>query len=191
MAEWPSTNPSIFLRLRDDSPTREIAWEQFDRQYRPMIVSFAKRLSMGNTDAEEIGQEVMVGFFSKSPTFVYDSSRGRFRHYLRTCTRHAVQKRFKSRPGPIDNHLDDLQAEQVWEDVWQTESLRLAIDSLRADMMPSNTFLAFERLVMFEQPAQQVSNELGIHLNSVYRARDQVLQKLQVKLRSLKLDLDE
>jgi DNA-directed RNA polymerase specialized sigma24 family protein len=146
---------------------------------------------MSNADAEEVGQEVMVGFFSRSPTFVYDPSRGRFRHYLRTCTRHAVQKRYQKKPDSIDHHLDDLQTEQVWEDVWQTESLRLAIECLRAEMMPSDTFLAFEQLVMFEQSAQQVSTSLGIHLNSVYRARDQVLQKLQVKLRALRLDLDE
>jgi DNA-directed RNA polymerase specialized sigma24 family protein len=146
---------------------------------------------MSDVDAEEVGQEVMVGFFSRSPTFVYDPSRGRFRHYLRTCTRHAVLKRFDKRPDRIDNHLDDLQTEQVWEDVWQTESLRLAIESLRAEMMPSDTFRAFEQLVMFEHSAQKVSDDLGIHLNSVYRARDQILQKLQVKLRSLRLDLED
>lgn len=195
MQPTETTNPSIFVRLREDgSETRELAWEQFDARYRPMMVAFARKCGLGEHDADDVAQEVMFGFFVRSPTFVYDPAKGRFRHYLKTCTRHAILKRFGSPTSSLDqapNLADKLTIDQTWNDIWEREALRQAIDAVRVELGPDHTsFKAFERFVMFEEPAQVVATHFEIHLNSVYRARDQILQLLHRKLNELKLDLD-
>src|SRR4051812_28013669 len=89
-----ATNPTIFLRLRaaDEKP-REIAWDDFSARYSPIVTAFARRLGAKTQDIDDIVQDVMLGFFLKSPTFVYDPSKGRFRGYLKVCTYRALQKR--------------------------------------------------------------------------------------------------
>jgi len=186
-----ATNPSIFFRLRAPSlPGREMAWGEFVERYRPMIVQFARRLSLQSSDADDVAQEVILGFFSRSPSFVYDPEKGRFRHYLLTCTRHAVHRRYGHRVAPASPLLDDVAIEATWEDVWETQALRMAVETLRAEAGQTKAFQAFERFVMLEQPASEVAQALDLHLNSVYRARDQVVQMLHRKLRDLQLDLE-
>src|SRR3954470_7522949 len=82
--EWPphvagkmlntlTTNPSIFIRLKAaDAAPREFAWKEFHERYAPIIAGFAQRLGARKPDLDDILQDVMLGFFSKSPTFVYD-----------------------------------------------------------------------------------------------------------------------
>ena len=42
----PTTNPTIFLRLRaGDAAPREIAWDEFNARYAPIIAGFARRLA--------------------------------------------------------------------------------------------------------------------------------------------------
>lgn len=194
MQDAASTNPSIFVRLRDHaSDTRELAWEEFDSKYRPMIQAFTRRLGMSAQDSDDVVQDVLLGFFSRSPTFVYDPGKGRFRYYLRSCVRHAIVKRLERRVASLDSLpqlADDLALDHVWNDVWESESLRQAIEAVRVEIGPGKTFLAFERFVMFEEPADVVAAKVGLHINSVYRAKDQVLQLLHQKLRALRLDLD-
>jgi len=46
-------------------------------------------------------------------------------------------------------------------------------------MGQTRTFAAFELYVVFDQPAQCVADKLNIHLNSVYRAKEQITRLLQ------------
>src|SRR4051812_29101208 len=74
-----ATNPTIFLRLKEsDSAPREIAWNEFSARYAPVIGGFARRLGARPQDIDDVVQDVLMGFFVKSPTFVYDPSKGRF-----------------------------------------------------------------------------------------------------------------
>ena len=70
-ARQPDTNPSIFLRLnRTDTVVRELAWEEFHRQYGVVIAGFARQLGLSRADVEDVVQDVMTGFYATSPTFV-------------------------------------------------------------------------------------------------------------------------
>ena len=67
------TNPTIFLRLNAVEPApRELAWDQFHARYAPIIAAFARRLGADGHDVDDIVQDVLLGFFATSPTFVYD-----------------------------------------------------------------------------------------------------------------------
>jgi RNA polymerase sigma-70 factor (ECF subfamily) len=184
----PATNPTIFLRLRHADPApREMAWNEFHARYAPIIAGFARRLGARDGDLDDIVQDVLVGFFAKAPTFMYDPSKGRFRGYLKVCTYRALQKRIGKEARLHGRALDEVDPEevavdQVWNDVWERENLRRVMDEVRDSMGQTKTFLAFELYVVFDQPAQAVAEKLDMHINSVYRAKEQITRLLQEKM---------
>lgn len=187
-----STNPSIFLRLTASDPEpREVAWDEFNARYVPVIAGFARRLGSKPQDVDDIIQDVMLGFFLKSPTFVYDSSKGRFRRYLKVCTYHALQKRFGKNAKLLGKPLHEIDpesvaVEKVWTDAWEQQLLSRAIEEIRKDSGHTRTFVAFERHIVMEEPADAVAKKLGLHIKSVYRATDQFTRLLKARLTALR-----
>jgi RNA polymerase sigma-70 factor (ECF subfamily) len=188
----PDTNPSIFVRLnRTDTGARELAWEEFHKRYAPAIGAFARQIGVKSTDVADVVQDVLVGFYASSPTFVYDPSRGRFRGYLKTCTFRAVGRRFgrdaRFRGLPLDQvDPEALEVEQVWNDVWEQEQLRRAIEELRQEIGTTKTFRAFEMYVILDQSPQEVSEHLGLHVDNVYRSKQSVTRMLREKLSEIR-----
>lgn len=187
-----ATNPTIFLRLRHSDPQpREFAWDEFRRRYAPIITGFARRLGAKPQDVDDVVQDVLLGFFLKSPTFQYDPSKGRFRSYLKVCTYRALHKRIGKEVRFNGKPLDEIDPEamavdQVWNDVWEREQLRHALEDVRESMGQTKTFLAFELYVVFDQPADKVAEKLDLHINSVYRAKEQITRLLQQKVQAMK-----
>ena len=185
------TNPSIFLRLnRTDVAVRELAWHEFHRCYAPAITGFARQLGVRTADLDDVVQDVLVGFYATSPRFVYDPARGRFRGYLKTCTFHTVRQRLgrdaRFRGVPLDRISPDaVEVGQIWDDVWEQELLRRAVEELRQEIGTTKTFRAFEMYVILDLPPQEVSQRLGLHIDNVYRAKQDVSRRLRDKLDAL------
>ena len=190
------TNPSIFLRLnRTDTAVRELAWDEFHQRYAPAVAGFARQLGVRAEDADDVVQDVLLGFFAKSPRFVYDPAKGRFRSYLKTCTLHAVHRRLgrdaKFRGLALDQvDAEALEVEQAWNDVWEQEQLRRAIEELRNEMGSTKTFRAFEMYVILDLPPQEVSRRLDLHIDNVYRAKEGVTRLLREKLNAIRASED-
>jgi RNA polymerase sigma-70 factor (ECF subfamily) len=188
----PNTNPTIFLRLRaTDEKPREVAWDEFAARYAPIISSFVFQLGGKAQDVDDVVQEVLLGFFLRSPTFVYDPSKGRFRSYLRVCTWRVLQQRLgkaaRFNGAPLDQiDPQSVAIEQIWEDIWAQEMLRRALDEIRAEIGDSRTFNAFEQFVIFEESAATIAQRLEMHVNSVYRAKDEVMRQLRSKLAAMR-----
>ena len=188
-AERPdATNPSIFLRLnRDDAAAREVAWHQFYLRYAGVIAAFAKRLGVSDHELEDVVQDVLIGFYATSPRFVYDASKGRFRGYLKSCTCHVVARQAARNRGRNKVALDALdpdtiESDQVWNDIWEQELLRRAVEELRTEIGSTKTFQAFEMYVIQDLPPAQVSEQLGLHIDNVYRSKESVTKLLRQKL---------
>ena len=187
-----ATNPSIFLRLNAaEARPRELAWDEFRQRYGPIIAGFARKVGARPQDVDDVIQDVLLGFFAKSPTFVYDPSKGRFRGYLKVCTYRALRKRVgqnaKFNGVPLENvESESAEVEQAWNDIWEKDLVRRAMEALRTEMKSNRSFQAFEQHVIFDRPAKEVADQLGLHVNSVYRAREQLSQKLRERLASLR-----
>lgn len=187
-----TTNPSIFLRLNvNDAAAREVAWQQFYQRYGGVIAGFARQVGATVQDTEDIVQDVLIGFYATSPTFLYDPNKGRFRGYLKTCTCHAVRRRIardiKFRGTSLKQiDADALEVDQVWNDVWEQEQLRRAVEQLRGEVGSTRTFQAFELYVIQDLPPQEVSRRLGLHIDNVYRSKESVTQLLREKLKELR-----
>ena len=188
----PDTSPSIFLRLnRTDTAARELAWQEFHRRYAAVIAGFARQLGVPPADVEDVVQDVLVGFYATSPSFVYDPARGCFRGYLKTCTFRAIQRRLgrdvRFRGLPLDRvDPEAIEVEQAWNDVWEQEVLRSAIEDVRREIGQTKTFRAFELYVILDTPPREVSQRLGLHIDNVYRAKETVTRMLREKLNELR-----
>lgn len=183
------TNPTIFLRLnRAETGVRELAWQEFRDRYGPVIAGFARNFGVRPQDIDDVIQDVLLGFFAKSPTFVYDATRGRFRGYLKTCTCNLLRNRLardaKFVAMPLDP--DALYVEQTWNDLWEEQLVQRAVSEVRAQMRGSRTFRAFEHYVILDRPAQEVADELGIHVDSVYRAKTEVANEIRGHLAAIR-----
>jgi RNA polymerase sigma factor (sigma-70 family) len=187
-----ATNPSIFVRLnaRDARP-REIAWSDFQNRYGPIIARFARRFGARPHDVDDLVQDVMMGFFAKAPTFVYDPARGRFRGYLKVCTFRAACRRFGrdakfNQTLPLSS-LDEnaIEVEQVWNDIWEKQRIERAMADVREQCRGEKTWQAFEQTVVQARSPQEVAEELGLSVSGVYKARDRVGKTLRERLRRL------
>jgi len=185
------TSATLLLRLNASKTLpREIAWREFRERYAPIIAGFARKLHARPDELDDVVQDVLAGFFSASPTFVYDPRKGRFRGYLKRCTWNALQKRAgrtaRFRAIPIDQvDPEELAVDQLWNDVWEREQLRIALEQVRETYKDNKTFRAFEQFVILDRKGEEVARELGISVESVYKAKERVSAALREKLAAL------
>ncbi len=175
-----ATRASIFLRLRDDrEKVQDLAWEEFRKRYTAVIVGFARNAGLPAQDAEDVLQDVMLGFFRLVPEFEYDPSKGRFRGYLKRATLNAIRKRARGATSAIyvDNEWLDEQAsvpDARWETQWSEHIHARALEEARR-RVDEKTFEAFQLYSQRGVPAESVAADLGIGINSVHQAKSRVL----------------
>jgi len=93
------TSASFLEKLKNEDPgPRNVAWEQFQKRYAPIIAGFARNMGARPQEIDDLVQDVMLNFFRGARSFTYDGGKGRFRGYLKTCTSVSDAKR-SSRPN--------------------------------------------------------------------------------------------
>ena|SRR5438552_5975527 len=188
------TNPSIFLRMNQwEKRPRELAWSEFRDRYAPIIAGFARKLGVKPQDIDDIIQDVLLGFFTKSPTFLYDPAKGRFRGYLKVCTFRAMRDRLGKAikfSGISLDKLDPdlLSIDQAWSDVWEKEQMQRAMEAVRHEHRGGKTFKAFELYAMQNQPAEDVARLLEMSVDSVYKAKERITRAIREKLQQLQAE---
>jgi DNA-directed RNA polymerase specialized sigma24 family protein len=189
-----ATSLTLLLKINQNAPAREMAWRDFYELYAPIISGFARRMGARQQDVADIVQDVMAGFFSASPQFVYDPLKGRFRGYLKTCTWRLFRKRMGNAMLANERSLDhayppDVVAEEAWNDVWETEKLQRAMAIVRDRYLgrpdKMKTFRAFELYVLLERDADGVSKELAMPVASVHQAKTRVSKAIRAEMDSM------
>jgi RNA polymerase sigma-70 factor (ECF subfamily) len=189
-----TTRGTLLLRLNTaEASRRELAWTEFRDRYAPVIAGMASKAGARSQEIDDIIQDVLLGFYSQTPKFVYDPTKGRFRGYLKVCTIRAARRRLgqnaKFQSIPIERlGADDAEADQVWNQLWAAELLQRAVAAVRNAYHNNNTFQAFERCVLKDRPAESVAAELGIAPNSVYKAKGRILRAIREHLELLERD---
>lgn len=179
-----ATRQTIFLRLGDSSEEmRELGWNEFSERYRPVIIGFARNAGLSMGDAEDVFQDVLLGFFRVSGAFEYDPSRGRFRGYLKRATLNVIRKRLRktgSRAAVCADAFEDDApvAETMWDAQWAEGIFERAVEEVRGSFDP-RTFEAFELYTLRRMPAEAVAERLGLSVNSVHQAKSRVLKSVE------------
>jgi RNA polymerase sigma-70 factor (ECF subfamily) len=182
------------LMNRQDS----LAWRRFHGRYEPMVMSFARKLGLNDSDAQDVGQEVMLAFVQEYWGGRYDRAKGRLRSWLFGIAHRKVidLRRKKAKEAVVADRTDATgfmerlespqEAEAVWEEEWQRFVLRACLDEVGRHLSPT-TVKAFDLYVLKQWPVEKVADHLGITQNSVYIAKNRTMERI----RQIKAEMEE
>ena len=192
---FPETRETILNNL---GQARGAAGEVFFCIYGPIILRFARHAGLAEHDAEDLLATVMRNFVVRvrNGDFRVDRSKGRFRHYLRRVTNHAISEhRRKNARTALDLEQIGEVAERSadrWDDLERQERLLACKERLRATgRISERDLLAFEQYAERNLPADVVSKQLGISISRLYVIKHEVIGQLRRVRRELEEILGE
>lgn len=191
----PTTN-SVLLEslLREDRDDSGGHWREFDSRYRPVLVGFARRLSLSEEDARELAQDVLVTFVEEYRGGRYDPGRGRLRAWLFAIARARVARLRRERArdagrrgeSALADLPDDGELTGLWEAEWRRAILRAGMEELRArSRVDGRSLAAFEAVTLGGRSTEEAAAELGMTANAVYIAKFRTLERLRAILARL------
>ena len=182
-----STSVTLIEKLSD--PSDQLAWRQFATIYLPVIDSWLRTMGLGQSDVEDVSQEIAVkvyGAFQKG--FCYDPQKS-FRAWLYTLSRrlalNACKK--KQRDEEIVKVKAKLELADPNDPVGAFEQREFAqivcaqlLELIRHEVQET-TFQAFELNVLNGLPTKEVAERLGMTRNAVVKARHRVMSRLRAE----------
>lgn len=168
----------------------EVSWLEFYETYRPLIVVRGRDYKLNAAETNELVQAVMLRFFNRSKTFLYDRSRGKFRDYLGVmiyhCALNIIRQRRKNEVGYDGIEIAEPEDDQDrWGEEWQQHILALAMKQLRLRVEDS-TFQAFELYAVQGEAPETVAKFLRIPVSMVYVAKSRAIVRLRKIVRELR-----
>lgn len=176
----PETRVTLLSRIRDHGD--DASWTRFFETYWRLIYRCARRLGLGDAEAQDVVQDVVLEVSRKIGRFRYDPEKGSFKGWLLRLTQWRAQDRLRRRrpvPAADLGEFDEDSAERileipvsseleaVWEEEWKQNLLSVAWQRLRAEANPRH-YQAFELYIHREWPAQKVSEFTGVPVEQVY-----------------------
>tara|TARA_B100001059_G_scaffold53460_1_gene47547 strand:+ start:4041 stop:5078 length:1038 start_codon:yes stop_codon:yes gene_type:complete len=180
-----ATRASIFIRLQaDGSMDRELGWQEFTEKYARVIAGFARNAGLRAQDADDVLQDVLLGFFRVSEQFEYDPDKGRFRGYLKRVTLNAIRARHRrKRPSTFIKDDYDPPAEMpdvdaAWDRQWTEQLLQRAMTEVRGTV-EDRTWKAFELYGVRGVPAEQVAERLDMTPAAIRHAKMRLVKQVR------------
>lgn len=179
---------SLLIGLREEG--NSLAWVQFCDRYRGLLVAFALRLGLTQSDAEDAVQETLLAFLESFRQGRYERDKGRLGQWLFGIARNKVHYLQRQRgrelvilakddqSGLLSKVADDHSISQVWEEEWRRAVLKACIEEVRGEVEPS-TMKAFELLALEECSPAQAASQLGMTVNAVMKAKRRVLSRMR------------
>ncbi len=191
------TRESLLDRLKVEGA--HDAWREFFHLYWRPILRYARKLGLGEHEAQEILQETMVALMRQLPQFAYDPQRGRFRNFLLTIVHRKalnyLRRESKRSELPWDGKGENRSLDPFGNGDafareaklrWQEALVEEAIRRVRAESkLRDATFAVFEAYVLQRRPAEVVAFEFGLKENAVYQIRNRLLRRVQAEVRKL------
>jgi RNA polymerase sigma-70 factor (ECF subfamily) len=183
------TSLSLLDRLRtapDDG-----AWERLVAVYRPWIVGWVVRRGLGDGDAQDLAQDILVVVLRELPFFRHNRRTGAFRAWLRTITAHRVRafvrsRKYRPRPGGDADFLDRLdqlqdpasELSRLWDRDHDAHVVRRLLELIGPEFQES-TWRAFRAVMLEGETPAAAAARLGLSVNAVLLAKSRVLARLR------------
>ena len=184
--QWITTTQIIEdLKNPDDSR----AWNSFRDHFYPVIYSFAKKMGLSSTNAEDAAQEVMLTFL-KTYKNKYSRQKGRLSSWIFGIAKRVILDYRKKLPKDIfiqknatatsfwNTIPDESSLRQTWDGEWKKMVLEKCLLQVRREVDPT-TFQAFELYALQQYPIDQVSKQLNMTPNAIYLAKSRILTKVR------------
>lgn len=176
------------------APNDPEAWSAFVDRYGKQIHAWCRRWGLQEADAEDVTQEVLAKLARILSS--YDRSKGRFRAWLKTVTRNALNDYLEGQrravTGSGDSGVrDKIESAQAREDL--VEALHEAFDlelfecaRARVQLRVSpQTWEAFQLLEFDGLSGAEVAARTGMKVATVYVTRGRVREMLQEEVQKL------
>lgn len=180
------TTTELLDGLHDSA--NSLAWSEFDRRFRPILIGFLRRSGLGDFDAADVAQETLTCFVRDYRAGKYDRTQGRLRSWLIGIARYRVadarravgrRREYRGESAIVDLPAD-IDAESIWEAEQREFIFSEAISELRrTSRFSERTIEAFERVVLQREPVERVSVDLGLTAQEIYNAKNRIVQRLR------------
>ena len=210
MAKFDSTQWSLVLRAREDSPDARGALDRLCRTYRPPVLAYIRGRGYAADVTEDLAQTFFARFIEDAYHATADPARGRFRAFLlvalkRFLINQDAEAHTLKRGGDISmRRLDDsqLNVEQIagadggpeyaFERSWAVTVLDGAMRKLRAEAEEAGKLPLFEQLSEFlterpdEADYERAARTLNLRRNTlavaVHRMRHRLRELVRAEL---------
>ena len=181
-----TTRKSLLEAIRSGD---EIRWQEFYETYRPLIVVRGRDYHFNVAEINELVQAVMLRFFNRSQTFLYDRTKGRFRDYLGKMIYHCAIDIIRRRPRNQIACEEEAITEPApdndrWREEWRQHIMTQALSQLK-HQLEEVTYQAFELYALKGEPPRKVAEFLKISVNMVYVAKSRAITKLRESVKQL------
>jgi len=197
MADSPTTQPSLLVRIRDARDGE--AWTQFVEVYAPLVYGFARKKGLQDADAADLTQEVLCAVAAAMRSAAYRAAGGTFRGWLFTVARNkllnflAKQKNHPQGTGDSNakQKLEEQPAPgeevQEWDQEYERRLFHWAAEQIR-DAFEERTWQAFWQTAVQAHDPKTVADTLGLSVGSVYVAKSRVLARLKERVAQLQTE---
>ncbi|MEM9410988.1 MAG: sigma-70 family RNA polymerase sigma factor [Planctomycetota bacterium] len=188
MKELPETRESLILQIR--SKENRLAWEEFVEIYRPVVYGVAASRGLQHEDCLDLVQSVFVSVANSISNFEkLDRGKTRFRNWLLRIAKNATINLLTRRPPDIavggsgckqeliGQASFDPPDEREIEFEYQRQLYTRAAERVRRNTT-EESWLAFELTAIQGLPIEQVANELGKSVGSIYALRSRIMKQL-------------
>lgn len=180
---------SLSMLARVQRTTVGESWNEFSSMYDGYVVGYLRRRGVQPQDADDIRQEVMTVVLRRIAGFEHNGRAGAFRTWMRTITSNCMRDFAKreSRGGGGGPDLNDL-ADELGDDtseqsmLWNAEHDQHVVGHLLAQVsatMSEKSVVVFRRIVLEQEPADEVAADLDMTLGAARVAQHRVLKKLK------------
>jgi RNA polymerase sigma-70 factor, ECF subfamily len=192
-ARMDETRSSLLIRVRD--PSDHDSWREFVTLYEPLLLAFARRQDLSESDARDVTQDVLVKLYTALTEFELDHSRGRFRTWLWRLTSNAIvdlrrrhTRQLKAEQQRATAAIEARIGEDVWVGLHRQRVMEFALERVRERSQPK-PWACFEEHTLRGRPAAGVAAELGVSANSVYVHCSNILRRVRELCREYQEEL--
>ncbi len=166
------------------------SWLEFSDMYDRMIQGWLFRQGVQAQDADDIRQEVMTIVLREIGKFEHNGRTGAFRAWLKAITSNCLRdfwRRSKRRAASGSPDLAEMAAQLEDESsrqsmMWNAEHDRYVIDHLLekiGERLSPKSVSVFRRIVIDQEEAESVAEDLGMTLGAARVAQHRVLKALK------------
>ena len=189
------TSVSLLERLR--AAPDAASWRRLVDLYTPLVQGWLRRHFVQLQDAEDVTQEVLGVVVRELKHFEHNQRPGAFRAWLRTITVNCLRAQWRKRQGKAEatgdsevaKQLDQLEdprsgMSQLWDQQHDRHVMARLLEIIACEFSPQ-TWQAFERHVLDEEPAADIAAALGVSVNVILLAKSRVLRRLRQEAQGL------
>ncbi|MEP4076383.1 RNA polymerase sigma factor [Haloferula sp.] len=193
------TRVSLLERARAEDS--QLAWEELLGYYEPFVSKVLVSMGFHGADLDDARQQVSLRLWKGLKKYERDPERAKFRTWFAKLIRNTALNIVRSKKRqPVGPSLDDENSGQAAvlsdeseiearvEEEWQQYVVEMALERARGKFS-GNAVEVFTRSLSGES-VEDIAEELGIKVNTVYILKHRVKTVLLREIQSLKQDLE-